>query len=309
MEASLTRRSLLFRSAAVFAGVHIAGVTRLFGADPKSKPGVQMYMVTEDYKKDPPRTLAKLAAIGYGYVEAFAMAISSPAEFKKMLADAGLGCPSGHFAFGFKDTEKALDDASALGVHYAVSSVLPPEPPKDGDFRAVMQKMNHLAADDFKHMAALANRIGEGATKRGMEFAYHNHNVEFRRMEDGRTGYDILLAETDPRLVKLEVDAGWMAAGGADPAVLIAANAERVRLLHFKDFSTITPPVNELGGTASSHVVDLGTGVAPLNAAFQAARKAGVEYFIVDHDPPFQNQTALEAAKVDFDYVAALMAS
>ena len=98
MNSSLTRRSLLYRSAAVVATVHTAGLTRLFAADARSKPGVQMYMVAAEFKKDPAGTLAKLAAIGYGYVEAFAMAIANIAEFKKMVADAGLGCPSGHFA-------------------------------------------------------------------------------------------------------------------------------------------------------------------------------------------------------------------
>jgi len=270
---------------------------------------VQMFMVASEFTKDPAGTLAKLAGIGYGYVEAFAMLIQDAPEFRKMLADAGLGCPSGHFMFGFAETEKTLDQASALGVHYAVSSVLPPEPPKKNDIMAIMAQLNHLTADDFKRMAALANQIGESAKKRGMEFAYHNHNVEFRKLEGGVTGYEIMLKETDPALVKLEVDAGWMAAGGADPATVIAANAGRVRLLHFKDFSTITPPVNELGEAAGSHIVDLGTGVAPLKAAYDAARKAGVEYFIVDHDPPFHGKTAFEAAKVDYAYVAGLMAS
>src|SRR5215469_8599343 len=264
MTKSLSRRSLLVRSTAVLAGTQVAGLTRLWGADSKSKPGVQMYMVAADYRKDPAGTLAKLAGIGYGYVEAFAMAINNIGDFKKMIADAGLGCPSGHFAFGFAEPEKVLDDAAALGVRYAVSSVLPPEPLKGGEVAGLMQKLNHLTADDFKRMAKLANQLGEGARKRGFEFAYHNHNVEFRKLEGGATGYEILLRETDPKLVKLEVDAGWMAAGGADPAALIAANARRVRLLHFKDFSTLTPPVNELGGAASTHIVDLGTGVAPL---------------------------------------------
>lgn len=308
MKNSLSRRSLLIRSAAV-AGAHMAGHTRLWGADARSKPGVQMYMVAEEYKKDPAGTLTKLAEIGYGYVEAFSMVINNAAEFRKMVADAGLGCPSGHFAFGFEDTEKALDEASALGVHYAVSSVLPPEPPKNGDLKASIEQLNHLTPDDFKAMATLANQIGESAKKRGIEFAYHNHNVEFRKMENGETRFGILLKETDPKLVKLEVDAGWMAAGGADPVALITANAGRVRLLHFKDFSTITPPVNELGGAASAHIVDLGTGVAPLKAAYEAARKAGVEYFIVDHDPPFHGKTAFEAARVDYAYVAGLIAS
>jgi succinate dehydrogenase/fumarate reductase flavoprotein subunit len=53
--------------------------------------------------------------------------------------------------------------------------------------------------------------------------------------------------------------------------------------------------------------VDLGTGVAPLKAAYEAAKKAGVEYFIVDHDPPFKGKTAMEAAKLDYAYVAGLM--
>jgi sugar phosphate isomerase/epimerase len=309
MKAAVTRRSLLLHSAAAFAAVRITGATRLWAADARSKPGIQMFMVAQEYRKDPAGTLAGLASIGYGYVEVFAMAISNIAEFKKMLGDAGLGCPAGHFGFGFEDTEKALDDASALGVRFAISSVLPPEPPKNGDFAAIMQKMNHLTADDFKRIAALANSVGESAKKRGIDFAYHNHNVEFRKLEGARTGFDILLQETDPKLVKLEVDAGWMAAGGADTVALITANAERVRLLHFKDFSTITPPVNELGGAASGHIVDLGTGVVPLKEAFLAARKAGAEYFIVDHDPPFHDKTALQAAKVDFDYVAARMAS
>ena len=305
---SLTRRNLLVRSAVVAAGAQVAGVSRLFAADEKSKPGVQMYMVAADSKKDPAGTLKQLSAIGYGYVEAFAMAISNIAEFKKMLADAGLGCPAGHFGFGFMPTEKVLDQAGELGVKYVISSVLPPGPAKEGGGASgIMQKMNHLTADDFKGMAATANQIAESAKKHGLVFAYHNHNVEFKKFEGGQTGYEILLKETDPALVKLEVDAGWVAAGGGDPAALITANADRVKLMHFKDFSTVTPPINELGPAAGGHIVDLGTGVAPLKAAYEAANKAGVEYFIVDHDPPFKGKTALEAAKLDYAYVAGLM--
>jgi len=62
MKSSLTRRSLLYRSAAVVATAQVAGLTRLFGVEAKSKPGVQMFMVLEDYRKDPAGTLSKLAA-------------------------------------------------------------------------------------------------------------------------------------------------------------------------------------------------------------------------------------------------------
>ena len=225
----LTRRSFLYRSAVVVAGAQGADMNRLFGADPKSKPGVQMYMVLADFRREPAATLAMLKAIGYGYVEAFTMAIADVAEFRKMVGDAGLACPSGHFAFGFMPTEKLLDDAGVLGVRYVVSTVPPPSLPMSDDLRhgdetAILQMVNNLTADDFRRIAATANHIGESARKRGLEFAYHNHNLEFRKLEGGKTGYEILLQETDPQLVKLEVDAGWMAAGGVDPAALIAAN-------------------------------------------------------------------------------------
>jgi len=255
-KSGISRRCFLYGSAAVVAGTLVGDVTGVWGADGKSKPGVQMYMVAADFKKDPAGTLAKLHSFGYGYLEAFAMpmVISDMAEFKRMVGDAGLECPSGHFAFGFFPSEKLLDDAGTLGVHYVVSSVMPTptdlqkdDDLKHGNPKAIMQMWNNRTADDFKRMAAQANEIGESAKKRGLEFAYHNYNVEFRRIEGGTTGYEILLKETDPALVKLEVDAGWMAAGGADPTALIAANASRVKLMHFKDFSTTTPPINEMG--------------------------------------------------------------
>ena len=269
-----------------------------------------MFMFAADYRKDPAGTLKSLAAIGYGYVEAFASAIPSIADFKKALSDSGLGCPSSHFLFGLGEpTEKLLDQASAMGVHYVLSSILPPEPPTSGNFASVLDRVNHMTADDFRRVAALANQIGESAQKRGMQYAYHNHNFDFRKVEGNTTGYEILLRETDPKLVKLELDAGWAAVGGADPAAIIRANPGRVRLLHFKDFSSITPPDNELSRRAAASIVDLGTGVAPLKAAYEAAREAGVKYFIVDHDPPFHGQTTMQAAKVDYDFVARLMAS
>jgi hypothetical protein len=159
----ISRRSFLYGSAAVVAGTLVAGGTRVWGADAKSKPGVQMYMVLAEYRKDPAGTLAKLHSIGYGYLEAFAMpgVISDMAEFKKMVGDAGVECPSGHFAFGFFPPEKLLDDAGKLGVHDVVSSVMPApadllknDDLKHGNDEAIMRVFNHRTADDFKRMAA-----------------------------------------------------------------------------------------------------------------------------------------------------------
>jgi len=263
--------------------------------------------VQAELQKDTAGTLRKLAEIGYPYVEYFALGLHNPAEFRKMVSDAGLQCPSGHFVFGIGETNKQLDDAATIGAHYIISTIMPPRPLISGG--GIMEQLNHLERDDFKHMAAKANEIGKSARERGLQYAYHNHNVEFRTFEDGVTGYSILMKETDPELVKFEADLGWMVTAGADPIAIIKSAPRRFPLFHFKDFAVLNPPVIELGTDRQKEIVDLGRGMVPFKMFVAEAKKIGVERYIVDHDPPFKSQTALEAAKTDFDYLSGLLAS
>jgi sugar phosphate isomerase/epimerase len=264
-------------------------------------------MVQAEMQKDTPGTLRKLAAIGYPYVEYSPLGFGNAAEFRKMVSDAGLQCPSGHFVFGMGETNKQLDDAATIGARYTISTIMLLRPSTNA--AGVMEQLNHLERDDFKRMAAKANEIGKGARERGLQYAYHNHNVEFRTFEDGVTGYSILMKETDPELVKFEADLGWMATGGADPLAIIKSAPQRFPLLHFKDFAVLSPSVIELGTDRQKEIVDLGQGIVPFKKFVAEAKKFGVERYIVDHDPPFKNQTALEVAKIDFDYLSALLAS
>jgi len=311
MTSTFSRRSFLAGSAAAaaFAGINAVAPTRLRGATRAILPGVQLFMVQAELKTDAPGTLRKLAAIGYPYVEYFALGGHNATEFRKMVDDAGLRCPTGHFGFGMEETGKLLDDAATIGAHYAISSILPPRPLNRFNMAGVMEQMNHLERDDFKRMAAKANEIGKDAHERGLQYAYHNHNVEFRTFEDGVTGYSILMKETDPELVKFEADLGWMATGGADPLAIMKSAPRRFPLLHFKDFAVLNPPVTTLGTDRQQQIVNLGQGLVPFKPIVAEAKKIGIEYYIVDHDPPFRNQTALEAAKIDFDYLSGLLAS
>ena len=132
--------------------------------------------------------------------------------------------------------------------------------------------------------------------------------VQYRNIDlPGR--YSIPMKETDPDLVKFEADLGWMVTGGADPLAISKSAPKRFPLLHFKDFAVLNPPVNTLGTDRQQQVVDLGQGLVPFKPIVAEAKKIGIEYYIVDHDPPFKNQTALEAAKIDFDYLSGILAS
>lgn len=269
--------------------------------------GIQLNMVGAELRADMDGTLAALAAIGYRAVEPALFTIRDPQRLKLAINNANLQCPSAHLLFGMVDTEKLLDDACALGVHYAISTTLLPHIRSVSAVGEFIHQLNTLSRDDFKQIAELANSIGEKARQRGLQYAYHNHNFEFRDLGNGETGYAILLQNTDPQLVKFEADVAWMALSGVDPLSILGAHPECFPLLHFRDFSTLQPPNFELSPERNQLLVELGQGKVAFKPIVEFAQLHGVEHYIVDQEPPYRNKTALEAAKIDFDYLSALL--
>ena len=187
--------------------------------------GIQLYTVAADLGKDVPGTLKALSSIGYKNVETAGFGKLSAVDFRKAIDDAGLRCPSAHLRLTADDPGSLFEDAHALGAHYAVSSVLvatSEQAPQPGvgqkeAAQAFVKNLSNLTLDDFKRTAELANSIGAKAKAAGLQYAYHNHNFEFKDQGNGQIGYDVLLSQTDPDLVKFELDCGWMVAAGHDP--------------------------------------------------------------------------------------------
>ena len=212
-----------------------ASFTRDSWASPLKHPlGVQLYMVGAELKADVNGTLKKLRAIGYQHVESFSLAGLTAPEFRKALDDADLKCHSCHLMLNADDLSPLFAQANTLGAKYAVSSILLPFN-EQVQMTEIVSKLSQLTLDDFKRMAAEANQIGQKAKAAGLQYAYHNHNFEFKDY-GGQTGYDLLLKETDPELVKLELDCGWMTVGGQDPIAYFKKYPTRYRLFHAKDF-------------------------------------------------------------------------
>jgi len=120
---------------------------------------------------------------------------------------------------------------------------------------------------------------------------------------DGKTGYEILLHETDPSLVKFEADCGWMKVAGKDPIDYLTRHGDRFAMLHVKDFKSITKPVTTLTSLLSPGMLtptELGHGSIDLKAIVQAGLKAGVRHVFVEQEPPFKEVPAMEAAEIDY---------
>jgi sugar phosphate isomerase/epimerase len=310
----LTRRQFLATGSTAAAALALTrGAPTLLKAEPSKRAiGIQLYTVATDLNADPNATLNALNRIGYRQVETAGFAKLSPHDFGKALDDAGLHCPSAHLHFTEADPGPLFEDAHAVGAHYAVSSVLiaQPETPSGTPAKAGMQSfieaLANLTLDDFKRTADLANRIGAKAKDAGLQYAYHNHNFEFKDQGNGQIGYDLLLSQTDPDLVKFELDCGWMVAAGRNPIDYFSKYPDRYRMIHVKDFLAGTKPTTSLMGPDRPKGTELGKGHIDYGPIFPAASQAGVEYFFSEQEPPIVGMTALEAAKVNFEYMRSI---
>jgi len=273
-------------------------------ANPLGKPiGLQLYSVTDELKKDFDGTLAQVSAIGYKEVEMAGFFGKTSAQFKKSLDDAGLHCASVHI-FGDGGVEQAIDYATGVGAKYVISSVTMPAravtPPGKSDRATHIAALNSLTSDDYKSIAERCNTLAAQVQKAGLQFAYHNHNFEFKPVGGG-IGYDEILQGTDPQLVKFELDCGWMVAAGHDPVAYLTKFPDRYRLLHIKDFKPTSTPSLALDATPTG--TELGRGHVDYKSIFAAAKKSGVQWYFVEQEPPFVEMPALEAIKVDYEYL------
>ncbi|WP_266158942.1 sugar phosphate isomerase/epimerase family protein, partial [Dyella silvatica] len=252
---------------------------QLFAATQGKPLGIQLYMVLKAYQDDPIGTLKTLKAIGYSEIEA--IVIGTAKTLRDQLNEAGLGCPSLHFdSLGI---EPGIEAAHTLGAQYLVSSMLP----------SVMQKMDGKAKgqptyslDEAKRTAAFANQIGTKAKQAGLQYAYHNHHLEFTDVGGGQTFYDVLLKETDPQLVKFELDCGWVHIGGKHPADIFKANAGRIPLMHAKDFLASHADKDYPGA-------ELGRGTLDYKPILAAADQAGLKHCFVEQEGPFSRMSQL----------------
>ena len=262
-------------------------------------PGIQLYTVDAELKTDVDGTLNLIRKIGYREVEGAGFAGLTAKRFRAALDKAGLKCNSTHFFnFGEADPSSLFEQANVVGVHYVVSSVMSKFSSKPAG--------DEMGVDDYKAMADFCNQLGAAAKRAGLQFAYHNHNTEFKDLGQGKLGYDVFIEATDPELVKLELDCGWMVAAGHNPIDYFRRYPNRYRMVHIKDFVRTDKPSTSLQRDAVPQGTVLGTGYIQYKPILTAAKAAGVEHFYVEQEPPFIGMTAMEAATQDYRYLESL---
>jgi len=179
-----------------------------------------------------------------------------------------------------RNLPRLLDDCEALECPALVLSFLPEPRRKD--------------AAGWKAAAVVLNEAGGKCSERGVQLAYHHHHFEFQKF-DGVLGLQILWQNTEPDLVKAELDTFWLRYAGIDPAKYINHLGARTSLIHLKD----------LQPGQQTRFGELGTGILDFPAILSAAERAGVRWGIVEQDTTYE-RPPLESLKISYDYLARL---
>ena len=301
MTATSRRTFLKLATAASVAAVAFRDAIPL-AASPLGLPiGLQLYSLRELLPKDFEGTLRQIAAAGYQEVEAAGFYAQTAPEFKQAMDAAGLRCVSAHYPLAMlqPQLDSILTYAKQLGLQYVVcSSPSLQDParvklsPKDPGYHEAW--VQAFTLNDWKWNAEQFNQIGKTVKAQGMQFGYHNHTTEFRKLKNV-VPYDELFKLTDPELVTFEMDCGWVSVAGYSPSEYLTKYPTRISMLHVKDFDL---------KKASEHPqsTELGHGTIDYHAIFEAAKKGGhiTHYFVEQEEfdvPP------LEAIKVDAEYI------
>lgn len=276
-----------------------------FSSLPKDhEMGLQLFTFFNEIDNDVEGTLKKIAGVGYKKIEsAFSKKGGyygmKPKEFAKFLKDQGMSWKSHHvLGAPFKMPPGAKMPTGADGKPITI--------PPMRNLRDNMQELVDEVAegevpylvcantpistlDEVKASIDVLNKTDEACKKAKVNFAYHNHDAEFRPVE-GQIPYEMFLSQTK---MQMELDLAWATKGGKDPIELFKQHPGRFPLWHVKDldkeFKTILP---------------VGEGTIDFKRIFDASETAGMKHFFVEHDMP---KDALASIKSSYDYLSKML--
>jgi sugar phosphate isomerase/epimerase len=252
--------------------------------------GVQLYTVRSLMPQKPAETLKAIRAIGYQEIEA------TWAGFDKiypMVKDAGLKAVSMHventlMSKTADDMSRVADQLKGWGFQYGVHPYVPPN--------------ERGGPDVMKALADKLNTFGEKCRAVGVQAAYHNHAFESATAGD-KTLFQVLIDNTDKKLVGFEVDCFWISVAGYDPAEFVKKLSGRVPLLHLKDKEKGTEQrFNE--SVPRTAFKEVGNGVLDWPVILRAAAAAGVQHYFVEQDQTPGDP--LVSIKQSYDYLSKL---
>ena len=240
--------------------------------------GIQLYTFREAMMADAMGTLEKIASLGFKRIETARSDKGhyyglTPEQMKSTCKGLGMELTSGHVHLD-DAWQQTMEEAVSAGQEYVICSTMPTK---------------GQTVDNYKAVAEAFNKAGEACKKLNLKFGYHNHAYEFES-ENGHVLYDVLLEHTDPGLVHMELDLGWVIVGGKDPLDYFEKYSGRFPLWHLKDMDM-----------AEKQSTEFGKGGLDILAMLQHQKASGVKHIFVEQEE--YASTPYESMKYNMGYL------
>ena len=185
---------------------------------------MQVYSVRQIAQKDTAAVLAQIAKIGYQGVE-FA----------------------GYYGHSAQDIKKILDDngLKTAGTHIGLETLLGDQLPKTMEFNHTIGNKNLIVPSvpqkyratiaAWKDTAKIFSEIAAKVKPEGFTVGYHNHNLEFEKV-DGEVPFDAFYGAASHD-VKVQLDIGHAARAGANVVDVIRRYKGRIVSVHVKEYA------------------------------------------------------------------------
>ncbi len=253
--------------------------------------GVQLYTVRTVLPQKAAEAFRALDAIGYREAEATFAGLDQIWSALKAtrLKPVSIHLDSQLITKGSDDeARRTLDDVKKRGFSYAVFPYLPPN--------------ERGGLDVIRTLAGKLNHFGEMCRAAGLSFCYHNHAFEFEPM-GGSMPFQVLIDNTDKKLVGIELDVFWVSVAGHDPAELLGKLSGRVPLVHLKDKAEGTPVMYK-ESVARTAFKEVGHGVIDWSKVLRATESAGTAHYFVEQDQTPGDP--VESLRQSFEYLSKL---
>lgn len=281
-----THNRRTFVKTAAIGSLGLLAASKISFAPSVPEPGIQLYTVRDAMKANAKDTLAQVSKLGYKNLELAGYSNGKfygmePVEFRKVVEDLGMKVISSHTGVEVKgvdtgNAQKMAEDHAKIGVKYCVQPWLVEERRK--------------TADSYKKFVDELNLVAEVMKKSGIRFGYHNHDFEFKKVDNVIPFYDIYLKNADPKLMTFELDLYWATKAGHNPVDIFKKYPGRFELWHVKDMEN----------SADKFFAPVGTGTINFKEIFAHQKDSGLKYYFVEQDATRDNKP-MDAIKTSID--------
>lgn len=211
-------------------------------------------------------------------------------DWKQLLDQTGLCCVSLHEDLGTiqREPETVIKEAEKFGTDKIVITG--------------MYRFDYSDKEAVRKLAEDLNHSGEVLKKSGIQLLYHNHNCEFRKVEQGKTAYDMIIEETNPEYVNFELDSYWPAEAGVPATALMKKLGDRMKLYHINDRGTkVNGP--SMTPILKSDSMELGYGNMNLKELVKQALDVKVDAIILESHKNWPEKSPVRSLQLSAEFL------